>query len=178
MHETHGERFDALPLQGRHGRAQLRFVQWGHDAAAEIHTLVDLDTSIARGRRYRLRDIEIEVMRPTLPREFEYVSKPRRRQHPGAGRLALEDRVGRERRAQHHELDLAALGPGQFDDFRDALENRPGRIVGRRGKLVVPVFAGCDIGQHDIGKRTARVDADPETVHATRLKKAEGFSRE
>ena len=68
---------------------------------------VDFDAAIARRRRHRLRDVEIEVVRPALARELEHVAKARGREHAGARPLAFEHRVRRERGAEHEELHVA-----------------------------------------------------------------------
>ena len=104
-------------------------------------------------------------MRPALPREFEHVAKALRRDHPGACPLAFEHGVGRQRRAEHQQLDSGAIETGPVEQFDDAVEDAFGRIGGERRHLVVMVPAALQLHRYEIGERAAGVDADANRFH-------------
>ena len=108
MQEADRDRFDLLRLQPLDGARDLFLRKRRHFRAVVRDAARDFDAAIARRGRHRLRDVEVEVMRPALARELEHVAKARGRDHAGARPLAFEHRVGRERRAEHEELHVVA----------------------------------------------------------------------
>jgi hypothetical protein len=77
----------------------------------------------------------------------------------------LQHGVGRQRRAQHQQLDNAAIETVAVEQFDDAVEDAFGRIGSERRHLVVMVPAALQLNRHEIGKGAARVDADANRFH-------------
>jgi hypothetical protein len=158
-------RFDLLFLQRSDRARDLLFRQRRDFAAVGGDAACNLEPAVARRRRHRLRDIEVEIIRSALPRQFENIAKALRRDQPGACPPALQHGVGRQRRAQHQQLDNAAIETVAVEQFDDAVEDAFGRIGSERRHLVVMVPAALQLNRHEIGKGAARVDADANRFH-------------
>ena len=81
---------------------------------------------------------------------------------PGAGLLALEQRVRRDRRAVDEAADRTMSRPR----LREHCLYAVGRVCGARG-FGDDELAGLGVEEREVGERPADVDADPEAQRAT-----------
>ena len=165
MQQADGDGLDVLLAQLRDCRTHAGLVERHYFRTVGRDAFGDLKAAIARGRRCRLQDVEVEIMWAALARELDDVAKTGRRQHAGARGFAFEHGVGAERRAEHEKLDRLARQFRKFDHFRNAVEHRLRGIAGRRRELVIGVTAARHLAENEIGERAAGVDADPDFGH-------------
>ncbi len=103
--------------------------------------------------------------RPALARAFATVADARGRNPAGARALAFKHCIGRKRGAEHQKLDLIARYQGGIEKLGNAIKHGPRRITSSGRQLVVDVFAGRDLAQHQIGERAPGVYAYPDCAH-------------
>ena len=115
-----------------------------------VHALWNRETQLARHQWHRLDDIDVVLIEPPFVRDLDDIAESLGRQQCGLGTLALDDGVGRERRAVNEHGDIAEGEPGTRQDFAHALNDR---LLGgtRRGQQLAdqPPLAG---EQNDIRK--------------------------
>src|SRR5205085_2528668 len=134
-------------------------------ASVVRHAFFDFDTAVASCRRRRFGDVEIEVMRPSLPCELEHVTKTRRREHSRSRPFALEHGIGRERRSQNEKLDVATRKRIRVEELSDAIEYSLRRIGGRRRHFVIMVTTALELDRHEVGECAAGIDTDTDCAH-------------
>src|SRR5207247_7288217 len=92
------------------------------------------------------------------------VSKPPRRDQPGARALLLENGVRGHRRAVADLLDRVTAQAGLAEHLGEALDDRL-RVVLRAGGDFLAVERAVGAEQHDVGEGAADVDADAVARH-------------
>jgi hypothetical protein len=83
---------------------RLLQIERTHDVAVRAHALVDLDDLLVQHRRQL--DVPHEQLRTMLITDAQRVGEAAGDRENGAIALALEQRVGRDRRAHPHDVDL------------------------------------------------------------------------
>jgi hypothetical protein len=104
VHEHDGDRAIALLARGREVGPRLRLVERAHDFAVRAHALVDLVHLAIE--HLRQLDVPVEDARPVLVGDAQLVAEALRDEEHGGLALALEERVGGDRRAHLHGIDL------------------------------------------------------------------------
>jgi hypothetical protein len=155
VHEVDHQGFDALPAQAQDRRAHLLHGQWRDLETLGVDPLVHLEAEVARDQRLE-RALEPVGRGTRAPAQLQHVAEAARGDEPGAGALALEQRVGR--------------GGGPVDDHRDLgrVRRRAGQrglhaagLIGDGGRdLGHPHEAGGLVEQHQVGEGAPDVDAD------------------
>ena len=164
MDQTNADRVDAgLAEKARRG-AHAVFVERAQLFAQEVQPAADLADVTQRHDAVGLHpEIRIAVaLGHRLARDLENVPEPFGDDQPETRDLALQQRIGRDRRAvrQHGEI-VDARAP--FAENRvNAAHQSHRRIRRRRRHLGHPHRARLVVHADDIGKRAAGVDADPQ----------------
>ncbi len=149
------QRLDALRAETQDRLAHLIEGQRRDHQALGIDPLVDLEAEIARDEGLE-RALEPVRGGPRPPAQLEHVAEAPRGDEPGAGALALEQRVGRGGRPvdDHRHLGRARRSAGQGSLHAAGLVGHRGRDLGD------PDQAGGLVDAHQIGERAADVDPD------------------
>jgi hypothetical protein len=116
-------------------------------------------------------------VRPALPRELENVAKARRGEHPRRRPFAFEDRVRRERGAEHDEFHVFTCKRVVFEQLHKSAQDTRRGIRSERRHLVIVIAAAREIHCDEIGERAAGVDADVDRGHGLKLRAFEGVHR-
>ena len=146
----------ALPERARR-LTHLLLVEREHDLAVGVDALGHLEAQLPRDERLEGALQAVRGRAGAAP-ELQHVAEAARGDQPGPGALALEQRVGRRRRAVDERLDLA----GRDASFGERREHAL-RLVPRRGRhLGGPDGAGRLVEQHEVGEGAADVDADDD----------------
>ncbi len=155
VHEVDHQGLDALPAQPQDRLAHLVRSQRRDHEALGVDALVHLEAEIARDQRLEVA-LEPVGRGARAPAQLQHVAEAARGDEPGAGALALEQRVGRGGRPvdDDRHLGRARRGPGQR-----ALD--PAGLVGHgRRNLGHPDQARGLVDEHQVGEGAADVDAD------------------
>ena len=163
--EADGDGVDAFGEQAVHRGARVVCVERLLHPARRVDPLVDHGAEVALDQRRRL--LPREVVEPGHPQvaDLEYVAEAPRADQPGAGPLALQQRVARDRGAVHDLGDGGAVGAVLGDEGGDALHDRPRVVVDAGGNLARrhrAVFGE----ENDIGEGAPDIDADAVCAHA------------
>ena len=137
------------------GRLDIGPGRRAHRFARRIHALGKLETPLRRHRRRGPCAAEIVHVRADLPADLQQVPEALGgdQRHPAA--LALEQRIGRDCRAVRQAGYLVERDPAGVRHFPDALEDRPARVVRRRGTLEDMRFAGPVVDGGEVGEGAA-----------------------
>ena len=140
----------ALALSSSDERRDFRAVV--RDAAR------DLEAAIARRGRHRLRNVEVEVMRPALARELQHVAKPGGREHARCAPTCLRARRWSRASCRARETRPRRAELREIEHLGDAVEYGARRIGGDRGHLVIRVAAARELD------RTRSVNVPPVSM--------------
>ena len=108
VHQDDGEGVDALGPDSRQFGSRLRFVERLDDRPIGTDALVDLDHAFVKHGRQD--DVARENLGPRLVTDAQRVAEPARDRQRQPVPLALQQRIGRDRRPHPHGFDLATLG--------------------------------------------------------------------
>ena len=122
-HTARGEALD--------GGRELVAVERPANRAVGAHALGDFQAPMARHQRLGLGDVEVVELELPLPPDLERVAEAGRRDEAGDGALALDERVGEERRRVHDAGEMSRLERAVAQDRADA--GRRPREPDRRG---------------------------------------------
>ena len=103
-------------------RADLRYgglVERHDDLTIGIHALVDFDAQLARYQRLERAEHAVRL-RARAPAELQRVAEAARGDQPDPRHLALEQRIGRGRRAVDDEVEVGWRNAGGADCRKDA----------------------------------------------------------
>ncbi len=126
---------DALDAGGAEARdliGKLAEVERRHDMAISIGTLIDAAPERPRHQRLGQLELQIVVVVARLAPDRENVDEPRRREEPGTRPLALDHRIGGERRAMEDDTDVLGPDSSLAEQAADALDHRVAGIARRR----------------------------------------------
>ena len=133
VQEAHGDRLDVIDLQRAQGITNLARDELRQHTPIEANALVDADAPTARHQRRRELDEQIVQVVAKLGTGLKHIAKPARGEQRGARTLALDDRVGGERRAMHDRANRIVFGFGLLENLRDCRQHRLRRLL-RRGQ--------------------------------------------
>ena len=160
------------------GGAHAFLVERPQLLAEKIQPAADLADIAQRHDALRLHpEIGIAVaLRHRLPGDLENVAEAVGDDQAEAGDLALQQRVGRDRRAVREHGKIVDAGAPFAENGMDAAHQRNGRICRRRRHLGHPHRAGSIIDTDDVGKGAAGIDADPQLGAAAHIVQAPSSS--
>jgi hypothetical protein len=165
VQEADRDRVDALGLELARGRAHRRLVERLDFAAVRRQPPGDLEDALGRHRALGLLPPEhVGAARDVLPADLEHVAEAHRGDESGRGALALEDHVGRDRRAVQHARDRLRVSARLRHRIRDAVDEAERRVLRRRRRLRRDHPAGRRIEQRHVRERAAGIDADEQRV--------------
>ena len=161
VHQHDRHRADAVVP----GRAQARLgagqVERHHHVAMRADALVDLDHAVVEHRRQL--DPAYEELRAVLVRDAQRVGETAGDQQRRALPLALEQRVGRDRRAHLHRVDDAGRNGRagcQLQQFADTLHRGVGIALGVLGQELRRHQRAVGLARDDVRERPAAVDPE------------------
>jgi hypothetical protein len=141
------------------GRAQGVLVQLADDLAAGADPLGGLHCVLERGQRLRLwpDDPAGQAAGHEGPGDLQHLPVTVGDNQADAGALALEHRVGGDRRAVHEMADGGGVDGRRLAHLLEAGEHAD-RRVGRRGGRLGPVgLAGVLVDEQQVRERAAHV---------------------
>src|SRR5262249_31938056 len=149
--------------------AHALFVERPLHFAGVEHPLLDLQPQITRNERVRRWHVEVVAVGLVAVAEEKDVWETPRMDDPDLRAVALDDRVGGDRRAVDEEVDVAegalhvqsALQGERLDAAEDRLLRRT-----RGARRLVDAQAPLAVDRNEVGKRAADVDADSHTHSA------------
>ena len=147
MQQADRHRLDSLLLETGDERAHRGLVERNEDLARVVHALGDRPAKVPRDERGRPVDGDVVLLETVLEGHLHRVPEPLGDEERGPRAGALDNRVGRERRAVDEEADLAGGDPRLSD-----------RLTNRRDH---PFLRGMWGGQHlggDHGPARARLE--------------------
>ena len=168
MQEAHDDGLHAFVPQSPRSLAHLVEVERLEHASLVVEALGYLETEAARHQGRRLLQVHVVEARADLAADLEDVAEASRHQHADPRRLALDDRVRRDRRGVDHGGHVAAtrlaLGEAALERGHEALR----RILRGREHLDDADGAGLAVDQRGVGEGAADVDADSQRAHQAR----------
>ena len=165
VHQHDRDGADARLVSRAQVALDARFVERAHDFAARAHALVGLDHALVK--QARQLDAAHEELRPVLVGDGERVGEALRDHQRGAFALALEERVGRDRRPHLDRLDRLGgyRGAGsKSQQVADPLHRRVAVALGILGQELVRRERAVRTTRDDVGEGAAAVD--PELPHS------------
>ncbi len=161
MQQAHRDRFRPMRPHRRLCRRQRCRIQRQLGAAIRPQPLRHLDPPLPRDQR-RFPDLVQPVdVPPRMPPDLQHVAEPGRRQQQPARQLALQHRIGRDRRPVQQQPDI---GEREAEPRRRLVDPRqqPERgIVRRRRRLDAVPRPARLIQNLQVGERPADIDPDP-----------------
>ncbi len=164
VHQHDRDRADARIVRGAQPALDRRLVERADDLAARADPLVRLDRALVEEARQL--DPADEELRPVLVGDAQRVGEPLRDDQRGPLALALEQRVGRDRRPHLDRVDRVGgdrRSRGQAKQLADALDRGVAVALRVVGQELVRREAAVGAARDDVGERAAAVD--PELPH-------------
>ena len=161
VEQADGQRLDALGEKLPDHRARRGLVERPRDAAVGVEPLRDLPPQVARHEGRRGLDEEVVHVVAPLVADLQGVAEPHGREERGAGPLALDQRVGGQRRPVD---DRAHLRDGHLrlpEERDDARLHAVGGVLGRGEHFPHAQSPGGFVHDDEIRERAADVDAEP-----------------
>ena len=134
------------------------FIEGQTDLAFNVDALGHREAQPPRHQHLRLLDRQVVLVKAALVGNFDDVSKAVGRDQRRLGALALDDGVGRERRAVHDLLEIGKTDSGFVEHTTRALENGALGRIGRGQHLGRVAFVP-EI-DNDVSERAAHVDSE------------------
>lgn len=160
MDEADRDRTEALLRYLVGEEFQRRLVQRLQFLALGVHAALDREAILARNQRLRQADAEIVLLEPVLGPHLDDVAKAFRRHEGGARAPALDQRIGRKRRAVDDQVELARGNAGLGCDDLDAVED--GLLGLRIGRQHLRRVDRATHIQDDVREGPADIGAEPD----------------
>ena len=161
VEETHRHGPHAGVAQAADGGAEGIQVQRDLHRAVMAEAFRDFQAQVAGHQRGRFVDLQVIQVGALLATDFKQVAEAVRGDQAGLDAAVLDQGVGGHRGAVAEIPDLVRRAADKGDTFLHALGDAARGIVWRGGNLPDVHPAGGIVEQADIGKGSARVDADP-----------------
>ncbi len=161
VHEHDRDRAEAVRVGCLEVGARALSVERQDDLAVCAHALVHLDD--ARVEHLRQHDLAREELRPVLVADAELVAEAARDHEHRRVALALEQRIGRDRRPHLHRLDplrrdrISGRNPEQRANARD---RGVAIVLGILREELVRDERAVRATRDDVGERAAAVDPE------------------
>ena len=165
MEEADGYRPDPFLLQRPGDLAHRLLIQGRQHVPIRVEPLGDAEGEVAGYERWRLLELEVIEARPDLPGDLEHVTEAVCGHEPRKGRLALDDRVGGDRRGVNQVLDRRR-GDAAVRHYEPNGVQEPARKVVWGGwHLAGTRLTRLLVQQHGVGEGSADIDA--QAIHRT-----------
>ncbi len=162
--QTHRDRFDPLGEQRVDGAFGVGTLQRAIDTTVGIDAFIDDLTQVALDQRRRLHPTEVVEPRHAQRANLEDVAKALGGDQSDARALVLEDRIRCDRGAVADLFDCLAIEPRLGEQLGQPVDDRA-RVVVDAGRDLLRMDRTVGAEQHDVGKRSADVDADRVASH-------------
>ena len=136
------------------------FVERNQHLTLRIDPLADGQAQPAGNEGRRQIDVDVVLLEAVFVADLDHVAEPFGGEKRGSGALALDERIGGERRPMDDHADLAGLDAGLGRDRAQSGEHAVFRRV-RRGQDLARKPPLADF-QRYVSKRAADVDAEPD----------------
>ncbi len=157
VQEADRDRLDPALRELSGERLDLVFVDRLLDLAVGQRAFLDVEAQVSRHQRRRPPHVEPVDVGPPLPRELHHVAEPGRGQQRDLRALALDQRVGDERRGVDHLRQRIGLALERVTQHGlDAVRGR-----GRRGERLADRHDAVGAGDAQVGERAPDVDSGP-----------------
>ena len=159
VEKADGQRLGTGRIEGWKQGVELRLVEGNQHFATAVQPFRDREPPPPGNQRPGLDDVDLVLFGPPLRAHLDRVPEPLGGDQRGGRPLALEDRVGRQRRAVNDDVDVARSDARAGQPLFQRPHAGDGRVVG----------GGQDLGgeppaadlERDVGEGPADVDADP-----------------
>ncbi len=141
MNEGDRDRLDVAAHEVRGDGAHGGFVEREPHHTFDVHALGNGEAQRARHQRRRLFEKHIVLVVAALVGDLDDVAEPFGRDQRGAGALALDDGVGRERGAVQEHADVRKAEARVGEDGARALDNG---LLGRARASSAPSWSAGD----------------------------------
>jgi hypothetical protein len=159
MQEGEGYAFHILRTQLGHEGTHGGFVERQPHGALRVDALGDRETQRARRQRFRLVDRKVVLIVTALGTDIEHVAETLRCDKRRLRTAALDDGVGRKRRAVNEDVDITHVGTRIGQNETHPVQHRLLRPRGRRQHLPCPAIMAHV--QDDIRERASDIDGKP-----------------
>ncbi len=166
VEQADGDRLDLLAPKDRGRRAHGVVLERSQHLAGRPEPFGDGHRAVARHERLRLLELRVVQGGPHLAGDLEQVAEPLGRDEAATCDLALDDRVGRDRRRVDDEPDLRRGDAAVLEGAIHRLHEAFGGIGRRRQHLRDRDRARLLVDQRRVGEGAADVDRDPD-AHET-----------
>ena len=155
--ERHRDRLHAFRAQRRGQRVEVDAVQRPNHRAVRGDAFRDLQPAVPGNERGGPLPLGVEQSSDQAPSlaDLEQIAEALGGHHAGRPALALQQRVGGDRRPVHERPDRRRLDPQRGE----RVEHAPPLLAGQRRNLGRMEHAARAVGD-EVGERTAYVDAD------------------
>ena len=169
--QANADRADAGIAKGSRGGAHRLLIERAELLAEEVEAAADFADVAQWHDALRLHpEIGIAVaFRHGLAGNFQDMAETVGDDQAETGDLALQQRIGRDRRAVRQHRQIVDAGAPLTEDGMNAPHQRDRRVRRRRRNLGHAHRAGLVVDTDDVGKSAAGIDADPQVrtaVHA------------
>jgi len=137
-----------------------RFIEWDEHLPLRIDPLADGQAQPARNERRRQIDVDVVLLEAVFVADLDHVAEALGGEKRGPGALALDERIGGERRAMDDHADFAGLDTRLGRDRAQSGQHALFRGV-RRGQNLRRKAPRADFQRH-VGERAADIDAEPD----------------
>jgi hypothetical protein len=160
VQEAHCHGLDLLRGERLDRARHAGLIEREENLALRINPLAHRQAQPPGDQRRRQVDIDVVLLEPIFVPDLEHIAEPFGGEKGSSGALALDQRIGGERRPMHDQPDLAGLDSRLGCDRAQSSEHARFRRL-RGGE---DLYRESPLGrfQRDIGERAADVDADPD----------------
>ncbi len=160
VQEADCDGLDLLRCQRRDRGREARRVERHQHVAMRVDALAHRKAQPARHQRRRQVDVDVVLLEPILVADLDHVAEALGGEQRGPGALALDDGVGRERRAVHDQVHVRRRDAGLG---RDRAQGRDHGFLGcaRRGERLRREAAVAHFQRH-VRERAADVEAEAD----------------
>ena len=149
-------------VDARGGRLHRLFIERRQDGAVGLQALRHFEAQRTRHQGRRSHEARIVEAGQHAPRaaDLDGVAKALRRDERDRAALALQQRVGRHRRAVRDAREPLERRHGRAQARHDAV-----RLIGRRRRHLAERDRAVAIEHHQVGERAPDIDADDQIGH-------------
>ena len=164
MQQRDGNRFDALLLEMQGNVPHLVRVDRRQHCPVGQDAFVQLQPQPARDEWFgQLKEDVIQIVAMFLA-DLDSIAKTTGRDQRCRGTLALDDRVGDERRAMHDAAHRCGSDACVLQRRSQAFGDSPAGIIRRRQNLSNMKPARIRIQHHDVGERPTNINSNPNST--------------
>ena len=155
------DRLDAVGDEPGNHPSRARLVEVTQGGAVGEQALIDLAPEVTGHQWRRWIDEDVVHVVAALAPDLERVAEACRGEQSRPRALALDQRVGRERGAMDGRVHVAGGNAAVVEQSVDTLLDAVSGILRRGEDLADAQRAGALVHEHEVGERSADIDANP-----------------